>query len=321
MNTPLISVIVPNFNHSKYLVKRLDSIIRQTFQEFELIILDDFSSDNSKEIIELYRSSPKVSCIEYNSKNSGSPFKQWAKGIQLAKGTFVWIAESDDSCEPSFLEKTVEKMKEYPSAGIVFTQSMEFEVESGKSFISFTDHPRFSKTFNHSYFNSGLREIGDKLVYENTIPNASAVLFRKDTYYRAGGVFENMKLCADWFLWVKMLMISDIYFIAEPINRFLLTPYSARTKNSKLETFHERMEILSFLNSNHIKGAANAEVKLLKELFNHYEINKISEPFETAMLDKENFKNPRLKIFYAVLLSFIDRIRNRFQRPKIPQGV
>ncbi|HLX54836.1 MAG TPA: glycosyltransferase family 2 protein [Aquella sp.] len=311
-----VSVILPNYNHENYLKERIDSILQQTYQDFELIILDDHSSDNSQQIIELYRSNAKVSRIEYNSSNSGSPFKQWAKGIQLANGSFIWIAESDDSCDLSFLEKTVKKMREYPSVGIVFSQSMEFEVESGKSYSSFTDHSRFSQSFNHSYFNAGRREIRDKLVYENTIPNASAVIFRKDVYFRTGGVSENMKLYGDWFLWVKMLLISDIYFIEEPMNKFRLTPNSARVKYSKLNTFHERMEILSFLSKKHISGAFSAEVRLLKTLFNHYEINRFSKPWETAMAEGKNIKNPHLKIFYAVFLSFIDRVFNRIQRPK-----
>src|SRR5450432_2232601 len=137
-----VSVILPSYNHEKYLKERIDSILNQTFRNFELIILDDNSQDKSKEIIENYRSHPQISSIQFNEINSGSPFKQWTKGISLAKGNYIWIAESDDSCEPQFLEKAVEKMTRFTTAGIIFCQSNEIEVESGKRFISFTDHPR-----------------------------------------------------------------------------------------------------------------------------------------------------------------------------------
>jgi hypothetical protein len=80
------------------------------------------------------------------------------------------------------------------------------------------------------------------------------------------------------------------------------------------------MEILSFLSKKHISGAFRAEVRLLRTLFNHYEISRLGKPWETAMAEGENFKNPRLKIFYAVFLSFIDRVLNRIQRPKKLQG-
>jgi glycosyltransferase involved in cell wall biosynthesis len=79
----LVSVIIPNYNHSLYLKQRIDSVLNQTFQDFELIILDDCSSDSSKEIIEQYRQNPKVSQIIFNQINSGSVFKQWAEGNHL----------------------------------------------------------------------------------------------------------------------------------------------------------------------------------------------------------------------------------------------
>ena len=74
MMSPLVSVVVPSYNHEKFLKERLDSILNQTFQDFELIILDDLSPDNSREIIETYRAHPKVSKIVYNEKTQGLLF-------------------------------------------------------------------------------------------------------------------------------------------------------------------------------------------------------------------------------------------------------
>ena len=119
---PLVSVIVPNYNHAPYLRQRLDSIFNQTFQDFEVIILDDCSTDNSKEIIEEYRNRPQVSHVVYNETNSGSPFKQWAKGFDLAQGEYIWIAESDDWAELNFLEETVQRIKKN-DVNLVFTNS------------------------------------------------------------------------------------------------------------------------------------------------------------------------------------------------------
>src|SRR4051812_6782012 len=102
-----VSVIVPNYNHAKYLKKRIDSIIAQSFQDFEVIILDDCSTDDSRSIIEQYRGHNKISNIIFNQENSGGPFHQWKKGMALAKGKYIWIAESDDWCEPSLLETLV----------------------------------------------------------------------------------------------------------------------------------------------------------------------------------------------------------------------
>ncbi|MEG2479884.1 MAG: glycosyltransferase family 2 protein, partial [Mucinivorans sp.] len=95
MSTPKVSIIVPSYNHAPYLKERLDSILGQTFRDFELIILDDSSTDNSQQIIEQYSSEPRVSHVVYNKINSGNTFVQWQKGVDLAQGEWIWIAESD----------------------------------------------------------------------------------------------------------------------------------------------------------------------------------------------------------------------------------
>lgn len=92
----LVSIIIPNYNHAAFLQQRLNSVFQQTYQNFEVILLDDASTDASVAILNEYKDHPKVSHLVINERNSGSPFKQWQKGIALAKGEYVWIAESDD---------------------------------------------------------------------------------------------------------------------------------------------------------------------------------------------------------------------------------
>jgi glycosyltransferase involved in cell wall biosynthesis len=102
---PKVSVIVPNYNHSQFLSERLDSIINQTYKDFELIILDDASTDNSIDVINQYLNKyPELIRFQPSTNNSGSPFVQWDNGIKLAKGEFVWIAESDDVAPTKLFE-------------------------------------------------------------------------------------------------------------------------------------------------------------------------------------------------------------------------
>ena len=101
-----VSVIVPNYNHARYLRKRIDSILWQAYQDFELLLLDDCSTDSSREILTTYANNPKVR-LEYNAQNSGSVFKQWNKGVRLTGGRYIWIAESDDFSDPEFLARLV----------------------------------------------------------------------------------------------------------------------------------------------------------------------------------------------------------------------
>ena len=123
MNNPLVSVIIPNYCHAQYLDQRIQSVLNQTYQNFEVIILDDCSPDDgaSKAVIEKYRDNTHVSQIVYNEVNTGSTFKQWEKGFLIAKGELIWIAESDDYCELNLLEELVALYAKYPNCSFVLS--------------------------------------------------------------------------------------------------------------------------------------------------------------------------------------------------------
>ena len=118
---PNVSVIVPNYNHAPFLKQRIESILNQTFLDFELILLDDCSTDGSSEIMESYRSNPHVSHVVFNEVNSGSAFRQWDKGIALAKGEWIWVAESDDYAEHTFLERLMGEVDKEPDSVLAYS--------------------------------------------------------------------------------------------------------------------------------------------------------------------------------------------------------
>lgn len=105
---PKVSVVVPNYNHGAFLPQRIDSILAQTYPHVDVLLLDDCSSDDSREVIADYcrRFPDRVRAI-YNDTNSGNVFRQWRKGMENVDGELVWICESDDFCEPDFLEQLV----------------------------------------------------------------------------------------------------------------------------------------------------------------------------------------------------------------------
>ncbi len=119
---PKVSVIIPNYNHARYLEARIESVINQSFQDFEVILLDDASTDDSKQIIEKYRGHPRVQII-LNDKNSGSAFIQWRKGVGHSSGAYVWIAESDDIADLNLLETLVQILDANPDVVLAYCQS------------------------------------------------------------------------------------------------------------------------------------------------------------------------------------------------------
>jgi glycosyltransferase involved in cell wall biosynthesis len=105
MVKPKVSIVVPNYNHGRFLRERLCSILRQACHDFEVFVLDDTSTDHCAELLqELLKESHPPSRIQFvlEDKNSDSVFKQWNRGIALARGEYAWIAESNDYADPSY---------------------------------------------------------------------------------------------------------------------------------------------------------------------------------------------------------------------------
>jgi len=206
-----VSVIVPNYNHAIYLKQRIDSILNQTFQDFELIILDDNSKDESRSVIELYRNHPKITHIVYNELNSGTTFKQWKKGIELASGEYIWIAESDDYCSPEFLEELYEGIKNNPSIVLAFGQLICF---SDNNILWKTEHPKIKEVL------SGHDFACKYMLGANVIPNASGVLFRKDVYAKLSANYLDFKFCGDWYFWIEIMQYGQIFISGKYLNYF-----------------------------------------------------------------------------------------------------
>src|SRR6266849_1262625 len=119
---PKVSVVIPSYNHACFLRQRIESVLVQTYQDFELILLEDCSTDESRAILSEYAGDPRGR-MEFNEVNSGSTFKQWNKGVRLARGEYVWIAESDDYADPHLLEKLSERLESEPRAAFAYCRS------------------------------------------------------------------------------------------------------------------------------------------------------------------------------------------------------
>jgi len=202
----IVSVVVPNYNHARYLQRRVESILEQTYQDFELILLDDCSTDNSREILASYAGNPRVR-IEFNETNSGTPFKQWNKGVRLAQGKYIWLAESDDYADERLLARLVTLLEAEPEATFAYCRSWRISEDDQKdgfadSYLDYLDPQRWSADFCAD----GREECRNYFISINPIPNASAVVFRKVIYECIGGADESLCLCGDWKLWAAMAL-------------------------------------------------------------------------------------------------------------------
>ena len=178
---PTLSIIVPCYNHARFLPERLKSISEQSFGDFEIILLDDASTDNSQNVLQAYADQEmRVSATLFNDENGGCVNEQWRKGVRIAKGDFIWIAESDDVATPDFLQVLLQQFKSFPEIGMAYCDSMIIDdagIELGGYDYS---HSEYQNRWQGDFVLDGKTFIKEHLVFRNVIPNASAVVFRKE---------------------------------------------------------------------------------------------------------------------------------------------
>lgn len=253
---PKVSVIVPNYNHARFLRQRLDSILNQTFQDFEVIILDDFSTDDSVNVINEYMGKKDNISVILNGTNSGSTFLQWGKGIAQAKGEWIWIAESDDLAHPKFLE-TMLHYSAFANLGIITCESHIIN-EGGVV----TGNTRSWTNRNEGYYGTpknGVEFCAKELVITNLIPNASAVLFRNTALLKKINYTASKKF-GDWILWFGLLMKSDVLFVNEELNSFRkhgqnVTPTGQSYKLHKREVLDVLVGFAKIFHNENIKSS------------------------------------------------------------------
>jgi len=168
---PHISIIVPNYNQEKYLKKCLDSIFNQTFTDFEVILLDDASTDGSRKILEKYESRPEVSHFVTNPENSGNTLQLWKKGIRLAEGDYVWITESDGFSDKNFLKTMMDLFQHDQNVDLAFCASWMVDEKDKK--VKPEANPE------ESFYISGEGAAQKYFSRSNLIRNAGSCVFKK----------------------------------------------------------------------------------------------------------------------------------------------
>ncbi|WP_291594815.1 glycosyltransferase family 2 protein [Bacteroides sp.] len=214
----IVSVIIPNYNHKEYLSQRINSVMEQTFIDYEVILLDDHSTDNSQEILSSYQDNPHISHIILNPENSGSPFHQWEKGIKLAKGKYIWIAESDDYASPLFLEYAVNALEAHPKASLCYTGS--HIIDGAGEPIKIEGFDKWEEDGLSYVFNSH-EYIKSHLLHHNSIYNASMVLFKKEGCLSAiTSEYKKMHYAGDWLFWIEQCRKGDVIEVRKKLNYF-----------------------------------------------------------------------------------------------------
>lgn len=298
---PVVSVIIPSYNHALYLPQRIESILNQTFEDLELIILDDCSSDASQDVIRDYTvRSPKIRAF-YNQENSGSTFFQWQKGLELAKGKFIWIAESDDFAEESFLEKLVTILESDSAIALAYCNSTIVN-EYNQPLGTTADWKNVSFTTSHwseDFVATGQAELDAYLSKTCTINNASSVLFRKEALLRAGGVDTSYRYTGDWLMYQKLCLQGNIAYLSACLSNYREHSSNASKKSTiDSKDLLERQQCFAFV---------FAKISDPKEKAAMLKVASTELAALTYNLLRRNYK-PMLFLTYAKRISTIDKV-------------
>jgi glycosyltransferase involved in cell wall biosynthesis len=229
---PKVTVLVPSFNHDCYLKKRIESITAQTYDNYELIVVDDCSIDDSAAII---TSLQKTHGFRYiaNKKNSGTPFAAWEHILSIANGDYIWICESDDYADPIFLDCAVEAIRNVPNAVIAYCDSWIIDEDDNQidhTDTYFRDTWRESR-WDNSFVQDGNDELNHFQLRGQTVPNMSSMLISTDAFRKAFRPFmRKLKLTGDWLFVGLLMKYGKVVYFKKTLNYFRRHESTARVR-------------------------------------------------------------------------------------------
>ena len=241
---PKVSIIIPCYNQGKYVAEAINSALRQTFKDIEIVCVNDGSTDNSVEIIKSFENKYKNFIFLNNEENRGVIYSR-NFAIKNCNGTYILPLDADDIIEPTYVEKAVKILDNNPNIGIVYCKAKIFG--------------NYDKYWNLKPFNKS------DILYENCI--FCSALFRKSDFIKIGGYNNNMKYgCEDYDLWLSFIEQGlEVFQINEILFSYRQYDETSRTTIS----LKNKKEIWNNLIKNHINLYLNDENFLERLIFSN----------------------------------------------------
>lgn len=224
---PTVSFIVPNYNYGHYLGECLESAFRQTYEDWEIIIIDDTSTDNSREIARGYvqRYPEKIRLIELHDGPGGTP-RAVNTGIHAMRGRYFSWLSSDDRCHPERLAKLISTLERFPSAGMAHTAYQLIDGAGQPTGITIPQQYPGTQAFFR--------------LLEGNIINGSTVLVRKELLDEIGPLLEthhefpDLWRVSEYILWLDISMRADVALLTEPLHDYRIHQLNAEYNGSTL---------------------------------------------------------------------------------------
>ena len=218
MNLPRLSVVVPNYNHGAFLPTCLNALLNQSVPPFEVIVIDDASTDNSMAVIEEFAARhPNIRAFR-NDRNRGVVYNL-NLGLELARGEFVFFPAADDEVQAGLFEKSLRLLAEHPQAALSCTVSQWHDVATGLSWhmaVGMADRPCFLSP-------AELVQLGRQ---GRLIICTSSAIMRTGPLRKIGGFNSELRWHCDWFAVTVPALRHGICFVPESLSDFYLHPTS-----------------------------------------------------------------------------------------------
>ena len=238
----LVTAVVASYNHVKFLPDRMKSLLSQTYPKLNILVIDDYSPDNSVEVLRSFEPNHKLKII-VKKKNSG-----WAsvsnEGIRLSNSEFILFANCDDACDAKMIASLVSALEVNPTAGLAFCKSQMIDENNQ---ILGDDFEVREKSFRDRCQETTLlggSEITRFLLRSCVIPNLSAALFRHEALDQIGGFSEKYSVCCDWDLFFRIAERWDVVYVALPLNQFRQHAKTVRSATKSKIIFEEYFRLL-----------------------------------------------------------------------------
>jgi hypothetical protein len=215
---PTLSVVLPNYNHGRYLPRALDALLAQSRPADEIIVIDDASTDDSRDIIARYAAKNLSIRPLLNDKNIGV-IATLTRGLNVARGTYVYFGAADDFVLPRFFATGLAALQAYPNAGLFCGEMILVDGTSGKSLGA---RPPVRPRFRAGYISPA--KFGRLLRYNDNFILTGAALIRRDAAVWAGGFDKGLSTFADAYLVRKIAFTYGLCYAPQPCLTWCIFP-------------------------------------------------------------------------------------------------
>lgn len=231
----LVSVIIPSYNYKKYLVEAVNSVLSQTFNDYEIIIVDDGSKPEVYQFVEkVVAQNSRIQLFTHPGRQNKGLAATLQVGIKESNGDWIAILEADDLWSQDCLKKRVQSISENTSIVVNNIDPLLSESASDKWFTCYV--PRVMNQMKSRQKKSSLFRVMDLMMWENVFPTFSAVMFRKELAEKINWA-SPVRGWTDWFVWAQMCQDAKVSFCPEKLTCWRLHDDSQNSKKAGLKTY------------------------------------------------------------------------------------